>query len=64
MKVKTVLVAINGMVACIDEKGEQIPECQGFILDVADKLKELCDQYTIWQWGVQKGDVSWWWRER
>ncbi len=63
-KVKFCIVATNGMVACQDENGEQITECQGFILDIADKLKRCCDENTKWQFGVQEGSVAWYWMKR
>jgi len=57
----------NGMVAAFDEKGKQIPEYQGFILDVAEKLKTGCDENTVFgicnyeSW-LEIVDFSWYWR--
>lgn len=63
-KIKYCLVATNGLVACQDENGEQITELQGFILDIAEKLKEYCDENTKWRFGIQDGNVAWYWIKR
>lgn len=59
--VKNCIIFPNGMVASFDDKGGQIPACQGFILDIADKLKNCCDENTKWQLGVQDADFAWYW---
>jgi len=68
-KVKDCIVFTNGMVSSFDSKGEQISECQGFILDIADKLKECCDENTTWKFGNWEGGIldakfSWYWKKR
>ena len=56
----------NGMVMAFDEKGQQVTECQGFILEVADKLKAACDANTTFQYARKdppkhiECDFSWW----
>lgn len=69
MKVKECYIFTNGMVAAFDEEGNQITECQGFILDVANKLKTYCDKDTKWgfcKWRgwAQEADFSWWWEQK
>ena len=59
----------NGMVISFDEKGEQIPEYGGFILDIAEKLKVGCDENTKWifgEWGEWAQDVNfnWYWEQK
>lgn len=65
MKVKTVHFYKNGNVMVFDQSGEQIPELQGFILEVAEKLKEKCDKdtkfnFADWRIGSQECNFSWW----
>lgn len=62
--IKTVLVAMNGMVACCDGAGEQMADCQGFILDISDILKERCDENTEWEFGGQIARMSWYWKQK
>lgn len=64
MKIKNCIIFTNGMVSSFDEKGEQVPECQGFILDIANKLKSCCDENTKWQLGVQDANLEWYWKEK
>lgn len=52
------------MVASFDDKGVQIPECQGFILDIAEKLKNCCDEDTNWQLGVQDANLDWYFKNK
>jgi hypothetical protein len=59
----------NGMVISFDEKGEQIPECGGFILDIADKLKACCDENTKWTFGrwtewAEEANFNWYWEQK
>ncbi len=61
-KVKDCIIFTNGMVASLDENGEQIADCQGFILDIAEKLKNCCDENTIWQFG--EWNLKWYWEKK
>lgn len=64
VKIKECMLATNGMVASIDENDEQIAEYQGFILDIADKLKENCDENTKWTFGGSIDcDMNWYWKK-
>jgi hypothetical protein len=63
--IKEVIIFANGMVAAFDEKGEQFPEAQGFILEVGEKLQTLCDEDTKFFFGISEiGKVechfNWW----
>ncbi len=67
--VKSCTIWTNGIVMSFDEKGEQIPEYQGFILDISEKLKTGCDENTKWtfgKWGewLQDIDVKWYWEKK
>lgn len=64
VKIKECIIATNGMVISFDEKGEQVPECQGFILDIAEKLKDNCDENTKWSFGLLKANMNWYWKEK
>lgn len=69
VKIKDCILATNGMVMSFDENNEQISEYEGFILDIADKLKEGCDENTKWIFGGPgKGtldcNMSWYWKKR
>ena len=48
MKIMECYIFANGMVAAFDEQGNRVTECQGFILDIAEKLKTLCNRDTKW----------------
>ncbi len=68
-KVKDCIIYSNGMVGSFDEKGEQIPECQGFILDIAEKLKSCCNENTRWKLGefgrwLHDANFSWYWEKK
>ena len=67
-KCQTVIIYKQGVVQCFDKNGCQISECQGFILDIADKLKECCDKNTEWfvaDWEKWKNPLNLnWWFER
>lgn len=68
-KIKECTIWTNGMVSSFDEKGEQMPEYQGFILDIADKLKNGCDENTKWSLGkwqewIYEANFSWYWEKR
>lgn len=68
-KVKNCTIWTNGMVSSFDDKGEQIPGCQGFILEVAGKLKICCDKYTKWSFGkyeewLQEAKLEWYWEKK
>lgn len=65
MIIKEVYMYLNGMVMAFNEQGEQVPECQGFLFEVADKLKECCDKntnfyYSLWKSWKEECDFSWW----
>ena len=69
VKVKECFIWTNGMVMCLDEEGEKITNCQGFILDVAEKLKTCCDENTKWNLGKYGGllldaDMAWYWKKK
>lgn len=58
----------NGMVSAFDSVGNQVTECQGFILVVASELKIRCDENTEWNFAKwdswRKGaDFSWWFQD-
>lgn len=64
--VKSCTIWTNGIVMSFDEKGEQIPEYQGFILDIAEKLKVGCDENTKWSFGkwdewLEDINMNWYW---
>lgn len=68
-KVKKCIIFTSGMVASFDEKGEQISECQGFILDIAEKLKNCCDENTEWSFGkykewIEEAKFKWYWEKK
>lgn len=67
-KIKDCTIWTNGMVSSFDEKGEQIPEYQGFILDIAEKLKIGCDENTKWSLGkweelLLDANFNWYWKK-
>lgn len=68
-KIKKCVIWTNGMVSSFDEKDEQIAEYQGFILDMADKLKDGCDENTEWSFGkwqewAQEANFNWYWEKK
>lgn len=68
-KAKQVILFTNGMIAAFDEKGEQIPEYQGFIFEVAEKLKTVCDKDTKFSIGASgigeiEMEVAWWFEDK
>ena len=68
-KIKKCSLWTNGMVISFDEKGEQIPECGGFILDIADILKDNCDENTKWSFGkwtewAYEANLNWYWEKK
>jgi len=46
MKVASVYIMRNGMVAAFDSKDQQIPELQGCIFEVMSKIGEKADEET------------------
>ena len=67
--IKNCIIFTNGVVMAFDEDGNQIPEYQGFILDVAEELKSHCNENTKWEfaeWGKWSMPInlSWWWKEK
>ena len=68
-KVKDCIVFTNGQVMAFDEKGKQVVECQGFILDVAEKLLKCCNEKTTWHFAklgkwLTEADFSWRWKKK
>ena len=70
-KLKKVYFFSNGMVMAFDEAGEQVPRCQGFMLDkdVAAGLRHRCDEDTEFVFGKFqeeqiKCDLGWWFEKR
>lgn len=68
-KIKDCIIFSNGMVSSFDEKGEQVSDCQGFILEIAEKLKECCDENTRWKLGefgrwTHDANLSWYWEKK
>ena len=68
-KIENCTIWTNGMVSCFDKSGEQIPEYQGFILDVAEKLKTGCDENTKWSLGkfgelLLDANLGWYWEKK
>jgi len=64
-KVDKCYICSNGMVIALDAAGKHVPECQGFILEVASELKIRCDEKTQWHFGktaswLQKANFGWW----
>lgn len=67
-KIESCTIFTNGMVASYDKEGNQIPDCQGFILDIAEKLKTYCDENTIWHLGkygewMESANMNWYWKK-
>ena len=56
MKVEKAIIFTNGMIMAFDEQGEQIPKCQGCILDikVVKNLNKYCDEDTIFSFAKWK----------
>ena len=62
----------NGMVMVFDKEGEQIPECQGFILDegIVERLRYECGKDTVFRYGDwPKGqgiacNFKWWFEKK
>ena len=44
-QIKMVVLWSNGMVLAFDERGEQVPECQGRLLVVREKLRDLVGEW-------------------
>lgn len=68
-KVKDCIIFTNGIVLSFDENGEQTSGCQGFILDIAEKLKSCCDENTKWNFGefgkwTHDANLSWYWEKK
>lgn len=64
-KVKHVIIYTNGNTMVFDEKGEQMGDFQGFILDIAPKLLEVCDKDTAFsfsKWGEWEEKANFGWR--
>ena len=69
MEIKEVIIFTNGNVLCYDNEGKQMPMFQGFIFDVAEKLKENCDKDTKFMFmRYATGEIleckfDWWFKE-
>ena len=59
MKVKNVIIMLNGMVAVFDENDQQIPELQGSVFDVMNKIKLHTDIDTIFLMDTMEMNVEW-----
>lgn len=70
VKLKDVFFFRDGNVFAGDYQGEQVRECQGFILDIAEKLIEHSDENTKFHYCGTRGsngiqcDFSWWFKKR
>lgn len=67
-KIKSCIIWTNGMIFSFDEKGEHVQECEGFILDIAEKLKNNCDENTKWEFGkwaewIEDAKLGWHWEK-
>jgi len=51
-QIKMVVLLSDGMVLAFDERGEQVPECQGRLLVVREKLRDLVGDGTRFYIGV------------
>ncbi len=65
-RIKKCVIWTNGMVLSFDENGNQIPDCQGFILEISEKLRINCDEDTKFSFGkwdefIEDVDFSWYW---
>ena len=71
MKVVHATIFTNGMVMAFNDKGEQMSDCQGFILDehVRKNLVESCDKDTKFDFGDwtnktgMSANFGWWWKD-
>ena len=64
MGIKDVFVSANGMVAVFDRNGMQVPELQGVIFEVMEKIGKHADEYTLFHFPSFGFDVSWYFKER
>ncbi len=69
MKIAEVFILPNGMIAVYDEKSKQVPELQGCIFYVMDKIKERADEETKFtvipsEYPKNTLDLSWYFKER
>lgn len=71
MKLIDVYIHTNGEVIAFDKEGNQVPECQGFILEdeVVKNLRKYADENTHfffaeWQKQRMECDLSWWFNKR
>lgn len=63
-KVSKIMIFTNGNVMAFDKAGGQIPELQGFILEIGADLMRGCDEETEfsfakWASWEEKADFSW-----
>jgi len=61
---KDVFILHDGMVVVFDKNGRQMPEYHGFLLEVASKLPEVCDENTWFYMGGVDVYFSWWFRKQ
>lgn len=61
---KDVFIFPNGMVAVCDKNGKQMPEYQDFLLEVASKLPEVCDENTRFYMNGVDADFVWWFQKQ
>lgn len=72
MKAKQVIFFANGNIMVFDKDGEQIPKCQGCILDieVIKNLNKYCDKSTEFYFGDWREktksplNVKWWFEKK
>ena len=70
MKVTEVVIFHNGMVVVFDENGKQIPELQGPIFEVMDKIGKAADENTKIHIAHSSAsareqlNVSWWFKNK
>lgn len=57
MRVKDVFRFPNGMVAVLDEHGEQISQLQGRFEDVKQKVEAAADEQTEWNGWDRREDA-------
>ena len=68
METKQAIIFTNGNIMVFNEKGEQVPECQGCVLDVEimKNLNKYCDKNTEFyfgNWGERtksRLNLKWW----
>lgn len=59
VKVKTVIFLLNGLVAVFGEDDEQIPDLQGPIFHVIEKIGVASDIDTRFYYGLEEVNLKW-----